>query len=165
MRSAPQTLIQQLGSLASSISALNGAGSWPSVVGTRPMWSMTKVSGSFLIVSMFGTMSAPPRCSTTCQPRPLMRSMTVLKTAMSGVPLVEIGVGKRVVDDGDAAIALRVRMQAIHHRAVVGAVAARLHDHRARDAEIVVQRAQHLLRSVGRRVAAVWRIGEAIARP
>ena len=48
---------------------------------------------------------------------------------------------KRVVDDGDAAVARGVGGDAVEHGAVVGAVAARLHDHGARDAETVVQRA------------------------
>jgi hypothetical protein len=47
---------------------------------------------------------------------------------------VEIGIGEAVVDDGDAAIAFGVGGDAVEHRQVVGAVAARLHDHRARPA-------------------------------
>jgi hypothetical protein len=61
------------------------------------------------------------------------------------VELVEIGLAEAVVDDGDAAIALGIGGDAVEHRLVVDAVAARLHDHRARDAEMAVQRAQHFL--------------------
>ncbi len=183
MRSAPHTLIQQFSWRASSISARKPGCSTPAADGTRPIWSITNGSGSARIMAESGTMSGASRCSTTCQPRLLMRSMTRLNTAMSGAPPrcltklkrtprtpprcepVVVGIAEAVVHDGDAAIALGIGRDAIEHRRVVGAVAARLHDHGAVDAEMVVQRRQHFLRRVFRRVAAVGRVREPVARP
>ena len=105
-----------------------------------------------------GTMSGASRCSTTCQPQLLDAVDDAVEHGHVGraaemldeieahaahaavVQLVVIGVGEAVVDDGDAAIALRIGRDAVEHRRVVGAVAARLHDHGALDAEMVVQR-------------------------
>ena len=83
----------------------------------------------------------------------------------AGIEPVEILVGETVVDDGDAAVARRVGRNAIEHGGIVAAVAARLHDHRARNAEMVVQRAQHFLRRVLRRVAPPGRVRKPLARP
>src|SRR5262249_18477669 len=73
---------------------------------------------------------------------------------------VEILVGETLVDDRNAAIALRIRSDAVKHRRIVGAVAAGLHDNRALDAEMCMQRREHFLRCIIRRVAPVRRIGE-----
>src|SRR5262249_45492378 len=72
----------------------------------------------------------------------------------------EILVGETVVDDRNAAIALRIRGDAVEHRRIVGTVAAGLHDDRALDAEMCMQRREHLLRCIVRGVAPVRRIGK-----
>src|SRR5437016_607377 len=73
---------------------------------------------------------------------------------------VEIAVGEIVVDNGNAAIALRVGRDAVEHRGIVGTVAACLHDYGAFDPQMRVQRCKHFFWRIGRRVAAVRRIGE-----
>ncbi len=123
-------------------------------------------------------MSGASTCSTTCQPRPfdavddavehghvgraaeMLHEIETHAAHAAGVELVEILVGEAVVDDRDAAIALWVRRNAVEHRRVVGAVAARLHDDRALDAEMRMQRREHFLRRILRRVAPVRRIGK-----
>src|SRR6266849_2449607 len=52
----------------------------------------------------------------------------------------------------------------IEHRAIVCAMAARLYEHRARNTQMLVQRAQLLLRGVGWRVAALGRVGKLRSR-
>ena len=76
----------------------------------------------------------------------------------AGIRACRSRIAETVVDYGDAAIAFGVGRDAIEHRRVVGAMAARLHDHRTLDAKMRVQRGQHFLRRVFRRVAAVGRI-------
>ena len=78
---------------------------------------------------------------------------------------VEVLVGEAIVDDGDATVAARVGGDAIKHRGIVGAMATRLHNHRAIYSEMRVQRRQHLLRSISGRVTAVRRIRELGGRP
>ena len=58
-----------------------------------------------------------------------------------------------VVDDGDAARRLRRGGDGVEHGGIVGAVAARLHDHGAAEAQVRVQRRQRLLGGVLGRVA------------
>ncbi len=74
-------------------------------------------------------------------------------------------VGETIVHDRNAPIAFRVGGDAIEHRRIVGAVAARLHDDRAFDAEMRMQRGEHLLRCILRRIAPVRRIGKFRRRP
>jgi hypothetical protein len=50
------------------------------------MWSTMNGSGSARIIADSGSTLGASRCSTTCQPRPLMRSKTRLNTTMSGAP-------------------------------------------------------------------------------
>jgi len=73
---------------------------------------------------------------------------------------VEVLVGEAIVDDRDATVAARVGGDAIKHRGIVGAMATRLHNHRAIYSEMRVQRRQHLLRGIRRRITAVRRIGK-----
>src|SRR6185437_427279 len=78
---------------------------------------------------------------------------------------VVVGVGKAVGDNRNTAVAFRVGRKAIEHRRIVAAVAACLHNHRALDAEVRMQRGKRLLRRVLRRIAAVGRIGKTRGRP
>ena len=57
-------------------------------------------------------------------------------------------------DDRDAAVTATAARDRIEHRAVVAAVATRLHQHRALDAQEVVQPAEALERDLGRGEAA-----------
>src|SRR5262249_48631771 len=83
----------------------------------------------------------------------------------AAIERVEIFVAKTTVDNCDPAIALRIGGYTIEHRDVVGTVAARLHDHRAINAKMCMQRCQHFLRRIGGRVSPVWRIGKFRRRP
>src|ERR1700683_2589021 len=76
------------------------------------------------------------------------------------VQLAEFPIVRALVDDGDAAVVPAAGGYRIQRRAVVGAVAARLDDHRAGDAQKAVQRHETLLGRVGGRVAALRRIGK-----
>ena len=123
------------------------------------MWSTTNGSGNFRIISESGMISGASRCNTTCQPRPfdavddavehghvgraakMLDEIEARAAHAAAIEPVVVLVGETVVDDGDAAIALRVGRNAVEHRRVVGAMAARLHDHGALDAEMGVQRA------------------------
>src|SRR5262249_12341331 len=77
----------------------------------------------------------------------------------------EILVGKPVIDDRNTSITLRIGGDAIEHCGVVGPVTARLHDHRSLYTEMRMQRSQHFLRRVGRRVPPVRSIGKLLCRP
>ncbi len=75
------------------------------------------------------------------------------------------GISKRVVDNADAPDVRRIVGDGVEHGAVVAAVAARLHDDRAIDAEMAMQCRQHLLGRVLWGVTPVRRIGEFGGRP
>jgi hypothetical protein len=81
-----------------------------------------------------------------------------LKRTPRTVESVEILVGEVIIDDRNAAVAARVGGNAIEHGGIIGAMAARLHNHRAIDSEMRVQCCQHLLRGIGRRVTPVRRV-------
>ena len=82
----------------------------------------------------------------------------------AGLQPVELGIGHAGIEDGDAAPGAAGSGDRVQHRRVVGAVAARLHDHRALDAEEGVQPAQRLGRRIGRGIGAARRIGVAVGR-
>ncbi len=81
-----------------------------------------------------------------------------------GIELAELLVGEISGHSRDAARAAVRRPQRIDHRAIVGAVTRRLHDHVALEAEIVAQLPELLLRRVARRVLALRRIWKLVAR-
>ena len=74
-------------------------------------------------------------------------------------------VGHVAPDGRDAARFAVARKQGVDHRAVVGAVTGRLHDHVAIEAEMVAQREQLRLAGVARGVFALGRIRKLGARP
>src|SRR5262249_57700549 len=74
--------------------------------------------------------------------------------------VIEILVSEAIIDDRNAAVTARVGGNAIEHRGIVGAMAAGLHNYRAINSEMRVQRCQHLLWGIGRRIAPVRRIGK-----
>ena len=78
------------------------------------------------------------------------------------VERLQVVVRDRRVDDGNAAIAAVAPRDRIEHRSVVGAVAARLHNHPASEAQMVVQRGERFERRIGRRVAAIGGVGKAL---
>ena len=77
---------------------------------------------------------------------------------------LEIRLGERIVDHGDAAVAAAAAGDGVQHGRIVGAAAARLHDDRALEPEDVLQPAEVLHRRVGRGVGAALRIGESVGR-
>ncbi len=79
--------------------------------------------------------------------------------------VLQLGVGHAALDRRDAARPAIARAAGVGHRAIVGPVAGRLHDHVAREAEVIAQREQLRLRGVAGRVFALGRIGEFGARP
>jgi len=81
------------------------------------------------------------------------------------VQTLEIMLGKGVVGVGDAAVAAAARGDRIDDHAVVGTVAACVHEHRTRQAERRLQLAKTLERCIGRRVAAIGRIRILVGRP
>src|SRR5258706_15422255 len=74
------------------------------------------------------------------------------------VQAFEFGVGYVTADHRDAADRFVRGCDRIEHRAVVGAVATRLHYHRTRETQKHVQSREHLPWRVGRRVTAVRRV-------
>src|SRR5262245_6382412 len=78
----------------------------------------------------------------------------------SAVERIEVFVGEAVIDYGDAPITPGTGGDAIKHRGIVGAVAARLHDHGTIDAEVGVQCRQHFLRCIRRCVSPARSIGK-----
>ena len=79
------------------------------------------------------------------------------------VQLLQLAIGDAALHGGHAARAAVRRAAGIDHRAVVGAVAGGLHDHVAREAEVVAQREQLRLAGVARRVLALGRVRKLLA--
>src|SRR5262249_11679132 len=73
---------------------------------------------------------------------------------------LEILVGEIIVDNCNAAIAPWIGGDAVEHGGVVGSVTARLHDDGALYSQMSVQRCQHLLRRIIRRVSPIGRVGK-----
>jgi hypothetical protein len=82
----------------------------------------------------------------------------------AAVQCFELRVGRVGAEDADAAVGAAAGGDGVEHRAVVGAVAARLHDHRALHADRAVDAPELRDRRLRRRVAAVRRVGEAVGR-
>src|SRR6202050_3537845 len=76
------------------------------------------------------------------------------------VELAEFPIVRALVDDGDAAVVPAAGGYRVQRRSVIGAMAARLGDHRPGDAQKAVQRHEGLLGRIGWRVTALRRIGE-----
>ena len=81
------------------------------------------------------------------------------------VELGDLGVGRRVVDHGHASVATVAAPERVEQRGVVGAVAARLHEHGPRQPEALLEAREVIDAGVGRRVAAGGREREAMGGP
>ena len=73
---------------------------------------------------------------------------------------LELVVGHLLADEGDALGLVVGRLERVDHRAIVLAVAGRLHDHVLVEAEEIAQREQLLLGRVAGRVFALRRVGK-----
>src|SRR6202035_2148263 len=78
---------------------------------------------------------------------------------------LQFGVGHVAPDGRDAARSALARKQGVDHRAVVGAMTGRLHDHVAIESEVITQREQLRLARVARVVFALGRIRKLGPRP
>ena len=77
---------------------------------------------------------------------------------------LKLGIADAALDGGDPARLASGMNERVDHRAVVGAVTRRLHDHVARDAEMVAQRVELMLRRIARRVFPLRRVRKLRAR-
>ena len=159
MRSAPQTLIQQFSSRETSSSALQrwlrdaghrghaahmvdheGQRQFPDHAGQRNDVGRVEMQHHVPAASLDAVDDAVEHAHVG-RAAQVLDEIEAHAAHAAGMQPVVFGIAEAVVDDGDAAIALGIRRDAVEHGGIVAAVAARLHDHRALDAEMVVQRA------------------------
>ena len=95
----------------------------------------------------------------------MLHVMEARAAQAGGVEPLELGVAHVGRHQRDAAIGLAGGGNGVLGDGIVVAVAVRLHDHAMLDAEPLMQREQHLLGRVGRRVVAAFRKGKSFARP